>query len=301
MPIAAAHSVALVTTRAARTLDADLPLLAAALTERNVRPVVVDWDDAELDWSRFDLAVLRSTWDYSARWPEFLGWLERTATLTRLVNPPEAIRWSLDKHYLAALQRAGVPTAPTVFAEPNEEADQIVGTFLRKHGADELVVKPAIGSGARGAQRFARTAQAGLRRHVARMLAEGCSVLLQPYLERVDVHGETALIYINGHFSHAIGKGAVLPRGHAPMETLFAPEAITPRTARADELALGAQVLACLPFAMPLYARIDLLHDANAAPCVLELELAEPSLYLEYSPQAPARLADALAAVLVSQ
>ena len=298
MAIAAAHAVALVTTRAARTLDEDLPRLAAALSARNARPLVVDWDDAALDWARFDVAVLRSTWDYSARWPEFLGWLERTATLTRLVNPPEAIRWSLDKHYLAALQRAGVPTAPTVFAEPDEDAEQIVAMFLHRHAAEEFVVKPAIGSGARGAHRFARTAQAALSREVARMLAGGGSVLLQPYLERVDVHGETALIYINGEFSHAIGKGAVLQRGHAPMEALFAPEIIHPREARPDELALGAQVLSCLPFAMPLYARVDLLHDGNAAPCVLEVELAEPSLYLGYSPQAPARLANALLVLL---
>ncbi len=49
------------------------------------------------------------------------------------------------------------------------------------------------------------------------------------------------------------------------------------------------------PFDDLFYARIDLLHDEHGAPCVLELELAEPSLYLGYSPDAPARLAGAIA------
>jgi len=298
MPNAAARTVALVTTRAARAQDADLPPLAAALGERGARAEVVDWDDAQLDWSRFELAVLRSTWDYSARWSEFLGWLERVASATRLINTPDIVRWSLDKHYLASLQRCGVPTVPTRIVEPDEDAGRVVGEFLGRHLAEEVVIKPAIGSGARDARRLARTARAALCEQVARLQAAGRSALLQPYLERVDAQGESALIYIDGTYSHAVGKAAVLPRGHAPMAALFAPETIEARAARPDELALGAQVLASLPFATPVYARMDLLRDASGAPCVLELELAEPSLYLGYSPQAPARLADALIALL---
>ncbi len=83
---------------------------------------------------------------------------------------------------------------------------------------------------------------------MARLIAEGRSVMIQPYLERVDEQGETALVYINGEFSHAIGKGAVLSRGHAPTLALFAPEEIIARTAGPEELELGARVLGQLPF-----------------------------------------------------
>jgi glutathione synthase/RimK-type ligase-like ATP-grasp enzyme len=294
-PGAAFRSIALITAHAARAQDADLPLLQAALGARGLSAAVVDWDDAQVDWSRFALLVIRSTWDYSLRLVEFLNWLDRAALATRVFNPPAVIRWNLDKHYLSELQRADVPTVPTLYAEPGDEAGNVLDRFLHEHGAAELIIKPAVGSGARDAQRYPRAARAALRAHIARLLSERRSALLQPYLQRVDEQGEAALIYIGGAFSHAIVKAAVLSPGHAPIRGLFAPEQIAALTPNAEQLELGARVLAALPFDDLLYARIDLLHDEHGVPCVLELELAEPSLYLGYSPDAPARLAGAIA------
>jgi O-ureido-D-serine cyclo-ligase len=104
-------------------------------------------------------------------------------------------------------------------------------------------------------------------------------VLVQPYLDRVDEQGETALVYYNSEFSHAFRKGPLLRRGSGPSEALFAQEEIAARAPAADELALGARVLGVLPFGPLAYARIDLIRGKDGAPCVLELELAEPSMY----------------------
>jgi glutathione synthase/RimK-type ligase-like ATP-grasp enzyme len=287
--------IALISARAARVRDADLPLLEAALLALGLDVEIVDWDDAEIHWSRFELAMIRSTWDYSARLSEFLTWLDRAALATRILNSPDVIRWNLDKHYLGELQRAGVLTVPTAYAEPGDDASKVLDRFLQEHEAAELIIKPAVGSGARDAHRYPRAAVAEMRVHLSRLLAEKRSALLQPYLERVDEQGETALIYIDGEFTHAIGKTAVLARGHAPTRSLFAPEEIVARTPADDELELGAGVLRRLPFKNLLYARVDLLRDAHGAPCVLELELAEPSLYLGYSTNAAMRLARAVA------
>ena len=49
--------------------------------------------------------------------------------------------------------------------------------------------------------------------HLRDLLDARRSVLLQPYLPSVDRDGETALIFIDGRFSHAIRKGALLPPG----------------------------------------------------------------------------------------
>jgi hypothetical protein len=48
----------------------------------------------------------------------------------------------------------------------------------------------------------------------------------------------------------------------------------------------------------PLYARIDLVHDAGGRPVVLELELTEPSLFLPQAPEAATSLARAVEAEL---
>jgi glutathione synthase/RimK-type ligase-like ATP-grasp enzyme len=289
--------VALVSARAARHLDEDLPPLLAALGEAGVEATIADWDDDEVDWTTFQLALLRSTWDYTQRFAEFLAWADRTASRTTLLNPPAVIRWNTDKHYLRDLARAGVSTVPTRFVEPGESAAQALTGFLAEQEAAEWVVKPAVGAGSKDAARYTRGDDRAATDHIERLLQAGRSVLLQPYLGRVDRDGETALIYFDGRFSHAIRKGPMLRRGAGrtgdtgQTDGLFVEEHITARAPTAEELQLADRALASLPFATPLYARVDLIRSDGGAPCLLELELTEPSLFFAHAPGAAKRLA----------
>jgi len=294
----ACRPIALVSARAARALDEDLPPLLAACAARGLAAEVVDWDDAQADWSRYALALLRSTWDYTQRLSEFLAWLERAAAQTRLLNPPEVVRWNVDKHYLGDLAGRGLDVVPGAFVEPDESASAALAAFLAAHAERDLVVKPCIGAGSRDAQRHGREQRDAIVAHIDRLLAARRSVLLQPYLERVDEQGETALIYFDGRYSHAIRKAALLQRGSAATRALFAAERITPCTPAADERALAERILAALPFAMPLYARIDLIRDARGAPRLLELELTEPSLFFDHAPGSAGRYVAAVVARL---
>jgi O-ureido-D-serine cyclo-ligase len=288
--------IALVTAAAARNLDEDLAPLDTALRVAGIDSSIVEWDDARIDWSRFDLAVLRSTWDYSTRLAEFLAWIDRVSAATTLLNPRDVVRWNTDKHYLAHLFNAGVPTVPSTFVEPGEDAAAKLDAFLASIG-DEFVVKPSVGAGSRDAQRYARAERGAALAHANRLLDANRSVLLQPYLARVDAYGETALLFFDGRFSHAIRKGPLLRRGEGPTRALFAAEHITPREASADEIAVAERTLAAIPFAKPLlYARVDLIHDDAGAPCVLELELSEPSLFFAQAPGSVERFAQAIAA-----
>lgn len=281
--------VALVSARAARHLDEDMPPLLAAFAAAGVDAAVADWDDPEVDWAGFHLAILRSAWDYAERLAEFLHWADRTASLTTLVNPPPVIRWNTDKHYLRELAQAGVPVVPTEFVEPGGRAAQALQRILREDSV-EWVVKPAVGAGSRDAARYARGDEGTATGHIERLLAAGRSVLLQPYLDQIDRHGETALIYFGGRFSHAIRKGPLLHRGATPVTGLFKEEQITPRTPAVEELQVAQLALAALPFAATLYARVDLIRSQEGGPCVLELELTEPSLFLAHAPGAAGRL-----------
>lgn len=294
-------AVALVTARAARGLDEDMPPLTAALAAAGAQAQIADWDDPQVDWARFDLVVPRSAWDYAERLPEFLAWAERVDRLSILVNPLPVVRWNTDKHYLGELARAGAPVVPTWYVEPGEDAGRTLDELLGAEACRELVVKPAVGAGARDARRHPRAARGEILAHVAPLLAAGRSVMLQPYLESVDTCGESALMYIDGGFSHAIRKGALLPSGAPSTAGLFAPEEIVARTPRADELAAADRILAAAPFARLLYARVDLLRDATGAPRLLELELTEPSFFLAHAPGSAVRFAAALLASLVGR
>ena len=242
--------------------------------------------------------VPRSAWDYAERLPEFLAWAERVARLATLVNALPVVRWNTDKHYLGELARAGAPVVPTWYVEPGEDAGGALDELLAAEACRELVVKPAVGAGARDARRHARAARGEILAHLAPLLAARRSVMLQPYLESVDTSGETALMYLDGRFSHAIRKGALLPSGAPSTSGLFAPEDIVSRTPRADELAAADRILAAAPFARLPYARVDLLRDATGAPRLLELELTEPSLFLAHAPGSAGRFAAALLACL---
>jgi len=286
-------AVALVSARAARGLDGDMPPLITAFAAAGARAEITDWDDPGVDWARFDLALLRSAWDYAERLPEFLAWVEQTAARTQLLNPPPVVRWSADKHYLLELARARLPVVPTRFVEPGAPAQQVLEEFLERHDCAELVVKPAVGAGSRDARRHPRGARDEILAHLQPLLAAQRAVMLQPYLEGVDHHGETALVFLEGRFSHAVRKGALLPAGAPATAGLFAPEEIHARVPDADELAVASRGIGQLPFGTLLYARVDLVRDPAGTPCVLELELAEPSLYFAYAPGAAERFAAA--------
>lgn len=287
-------SVALVTCNMAASLDEDMPTLVAAFESLGVHVATPAWDDPAIDWSAFDAALLRSTWDYMDRLPAFLAWVDQCATRTRLFNPPALVRRNVDKHYLQGLEADGVPIVPTRFAEPGDEPAASLDPFIAGLGGTEFVVKPAVGAGSRDAARFHVEDRVAALKHLACLLQAGRSALLQPYLTRVDVAGETAMVHIDGVFSHAIRKGPLLQRGAPGVPGLFAPETISVRQPDADELAVAAAACRQLARLAPLYLRIDLVRGEDGAPVVLELEMTEPSLFFSYGPGSADRLASAL-------
>lgn len=290
--------LALVSANGAREMDEDLPPLRRALQDAGAQTSVVSWDDPQVNWAVFDLALLRSTWDYATRLPQFLAWIQFAAERTRVLNPPDVVRWNTDKHYLTELARAGVAVIPGAFFEPGADARGMLDAVLDAHrDAADFVVKPCVGAGSKDAQRHVRDSRDNMLAHLVRLLDAGRGVLMQPYLPSVDTHGETALLFFEGSYSHAIRKGPLLQRGAHPASGLFAAEQITPREPTAGELDVAQRAISAIPFVQPLlYARVDIVLDEIGAPRLLELELTEPSVFLDHAAGAAARFAAAILA-----
>lgn len=288
-------TVALVTARGVE--DPDLDVLAAALGERGVGTSLPVWDDPSVDWSAFDLVVVRATWDYVGRRAEWLAWAQRVATLTRIENPPEVLRWSTDKRYLRDLVDAGLPVVPTHFVQVGAPARARADAIADVGSSEEVVVKPVDGAGSRGVLRAARDDPA-LVGHLDALLGEGRDALVQPYLPAVDTRGERAVVYIEGQLSHALTKGPLLPRGAFAVEgdALFAEEEMHPAKLRAAELDVADAAMTWITQRLGrlLYARVDLLDDEAGHPLVLEVELAEPSLFHVQVPESAVTFADAI-------
>lgn len=281
--------LALVTAIAVTGADEDMQPLLKACVRAGIDARVLAWDDATVSWGRFDAALLRSPWDYTERLPDFMAWCARVDRVTRLLNPLAVLRWNVDKHYLADLAALGVPVVPTAFLEPDVEPLPALEAFLADHGdAPEYVVKPTVSAGSRDTQRYTHSQGFAAANHIARLLDQGRSVMLQPYLASVDEIGETALIFLGGEFSHAIRKGPLLPPDSGTPDASIAAESITPRTVGDDErvvaeaalLAMTQQLQLTTPLA---YARVDLIRDVDGGPRLLELELTEPSLFFSHA------------------
>jgi O-ureido-D-serine cyclo-ligase len=126
-------------------------------------------------------------------------------------------------------------------------------------------------------------------------------VLVQPYLDAVDGdEGEIALVFIDGELSHAMHKGSLLALDVPAVEAGFRQEqmSLVPAPA-ADIVAFGRRALEFVHarFGGPLlYARVDVLRDGAGDPAVLELELIEPSLFLDFAPGSAHALARAIVA-----
>ena len=250
--------------------DGDDAGLVRALRGRGLHARWMSWDDPAA--LKADLVILRATWDYIDRLDEFLAWTRR---VPRLLNPPQAVAWNIDKRYLRDLATAGVPTVPSAFFGPGERVVVPVG---------EVVVKPAVGAGSVGALRFSDAREAVA--HAGTLQARGQTVLVQPYDARVG-DGETALVFLRGEQSHAFTKGPMLPPpGRAPVfdeSGTYAEEMLEPAEPDFELWDLGHAALSAAAAHLDvrttdlLYARVDVLGGADS-PCLLELELVEPSL-----------------------
>jgi glutathione synthase/RimK-type ligase-like ATP-grasp enzyme len=282
--------------------DIDRPALVEAFSGR-AEAEFVHWDDETVDWSGYELVVLRSTWDYPSRPAEFDRWLGRVAAETRLLNPRPTVTWNLNKTYLAALQAGGVPVVRTGYVDDLAGFDRELDAI----GARQIVVKPTVSAGSDHTGRFDR--YDGSARDLAeRILAQGKRVMLQPYYESVTRQGEIAVVHFDGAFSHAFRKGPILDVGGGFLgggyaEVVEAVEATATVLTAAEQALDRYQELVGLDPALAgaeplLYSRVDLIDDDEGRARCLELELIEPSFFFSTSEKAAGRFVDAVLARL---
>ncbi|WP_166388923.1 ATP-grasp domain-containing protein [Catellatospora methionotrophica] len=282
--------VAIVTCAEIPLLEEDDRLVLPALAALGVDASPAVWDDPAVDWTSYDLVVLRSPWDYAQRHDAFLAW---AATVPRLVNPAATVAWNTDKRYLAELAAAGLPVTPTTFLAPGDP-------WTAPTTPGEYVIKPAVSAGSRDTGRYGPADAEQALAHVRRLQAAGRITMVQPYLPAVDSYGETALLFFadpdTGRlaYSHAIRKGPMLTGPDEGVETLYKPEEITPRSPTSAERAVGEAVVATLSDGL-VYARVDLIPDERGNPLLVELELTEPSVFMLHDEGAATRLAAAIA------
>jgi len=247
-------------------------LEAASLAGAGAIVEPVAWTEAN-DLERFDLVLPLVAWGYHldyGRWLDFLSRAE--AERLPLINPPALLRWNSDKAYLADLGDQGVPTVPTMAVEAASDAD--LDEARREFMSDWLVIKPPVSASAFGVHRL------GPDDDLPRE-SRNRPMIIQPLIEEIGRTGEFSLMLFGGEYSHSVVK---LPRAgdfrvqpHHGGETR--PCAVPPD----GSVELAKAALGLAP-EQSTYARVDIVPDDEGTLRIMELELIEPALFLDHSP-----------------
>ncbi len=262
-------------------VDRDSPLVVEELRTLGVDAVLASWDDEDVDWESYDLVVIRSTWGYANVRDQFLDWARARP---RLVNPYDVIEYCTDKHYLGDFSNQGLPVIATTYCEVGDAPEFPGGDF---------VVKPTVGAGSIDAMRFAPSEIDLAHQHVARLHAAGRCALVQPYVHSIDESGERALIFIDGEFSHAMTKRAMLNTAPHHRDGDFRNRQMSRAQGEPDAVTVAHEFLRGR-LAGLTYGRVDLVITPDGWQ-LMELELVEPALYLSFDEGATTRLARAIA------
>lgn len=249
------------------------------------------WDSG-FDPSGFDAFMIGTVWDYPPKLAAFLETIDRLDAVAPVCNPPEVVRWNIEKRYLKDLAEAGAPSIATIWAD-RADAASILPAFDALE-ADRLVVKPLVGGGA--------WRQAVVDRGQALPPAEDLppgACLIQPFLPSVPEEGEYSFLFFGGRFSHALQK---LPKaGDYRVQSIFGAREVVhqPRPCELDQcldvLEAAARITGVRDL---LYARVDMVRGLDGDLAVMELEVIEPYLYPEQGPDMGAVFVEALKATL---
>jgi hypothetical protein len=247
---------------------------------------LVSWRKNGVDWTQYEIVIIRSTWDYQNDAKAFLQRLnEIVAAGCRLENSLKLVRWNISKDYLKDMAEQGINIVPTMWFDSFDLAEVQQGYW--QFDSQQIVLKPLVSANADHTYRLT-PAQLVADQSVLAEVFKQRPFMLQPFLPSIVEEGEYSLFYFAGHYSHCILKRPKLgdfrvQEEHGGQLRLVEPE---------DEILTCARhAMASLPDEA-LYARVDLVRHQDQF-ALMEIELIEPSLYFNMDTQSVQRFVDA--------
>jgi hypothetical protein len=284
--------VALVTCSEWPKLNHSDNFLLRALVARDIDACPCAWNDPTVDWSRPLVSVIRSPWDYYRQPTDFLEWAQHVSQFHTLWNPAPLLQWSTHKRYLRSLEERGIPIIPTLWCAQGSSVNLV--QVMRERGWPEVVLKPAVSGNGYGTISIKEeTAPTEGQLYLDHMLSLQ-DMLIQPFFSSVLSRGERSIIVIDGRVTHAVLRAPIRGVAHSSgCDAAELPEnsLITPLK---EEVQLARKIVDLLP-TPTLFARIDLVNNEEGRLHLMEVELVDPRLWLEWVPEAVERFADAIA------
>ncbi len=248
----------------------------------------ISWKNKNVIWSNYDAVIVRSTWDYQHSSEEFISVLEKINKSTHLENNFDLMKWNMNKRYLFDLEQNGVKIVDTIWEKSFDPKTAI--EYFKRFNTDEIIIKPNISANADNTFRLTRERLVSNLSKLEQVFANR-EFMVQPFLKSIIEEGEYSLFFFDGKISHAVLK--------KPKENDFRVQEehggdIQPINAPQNIISVAESIIRKLSIT-PLYGRVDLVRTLQDNFALMELELIEPSLYLNKDNQAPQRFARAFA------
>lgn len=260
------------------TVESEDDKLLNFLKNKGLHIEKVIWDDPDVNWEHFQLAVLKSPWDYFDRINEFHKWLDHLETKeVKLLNPIDVVRWNTNKHYLKEIEATGLAVTPSVFISKNDQF--LLNDFFEQFNSKKLIVKPCVSGGAKNTFKVTDENVEEINNQLQVLVKEE-DFIVQPFLSEIIENGEWSFIFFNGTYSHSLVKKA------KPGDFRVQPAhggSVHPQKPLQEVIDIASQYVDLFAKSC-LYARVDGTF-VNGKFLLMELELIEPFLFLNTDPE----------------
>ncbi|TCC86917.1 hypothetical protein EZ428_22185 [Pedobacter frigiditerrae] len=249
------------------------------------------WNDEQVNWESYDLAIIKSPWDYFNLIEDFYTWLAKIdRKKVKLLNPIDIVKWNADKHYLHDIEKAGLKVTPSIFLTIGDDVK--LQDYFTQLKTEKFIVKPAVSGGSKNTFKVT-AANVDEINEKLNSLIEIEDFIVQPFLTEIEENGEWSFIFFGGKFSHALIKKA--KAGDFRVQATFG-GSVHPQ--QPDQTLLNTAQEYVNQFAKDcLYARVD-GAIVNSEFILMELELIEPFLFLDTEEKALENYHEALLTLL---
>ena len=272
--------------------DVDDRILKKYLENENVDVEIVSWDDKSYDYTKRDLIIIRSTWDYHERLEEYIAWLNHLKKLKgHVLNDVDIVLDNIHKDkQIKWLKDNNIDILPTeIFSlydssmlKPEDTLVKTIKKYFPSYfGKSLFVLKPTVS--ARSNNTFLIDPfhiNDDERAHISENFEEVFNGLLNKFNDRGIIlqvyaagakNGEYGLVFLDGKLVESIRKKPGILHGVKEKEaTNEIPESL---------IEYAKNIVSKLPQDKVLIARVDAIMEGDR-PVLMELELAEPNIYI---------------------
>jgi len=246
----------------------------------------ISWRDKTVNWRNYYAVIVRSTWDYQHDFENFIKVLHKINSSTHLENNLDLMKWNMNKKYLYDLQNKGVHIVETLWKNKFDRSEAV--NYFEQLDAEEIIIKPNISASADNTYRLNKDTLITSLDILENTFSKR-EFMIQPFIKNIIEEGEYSLFFFNDRYSHSVLK---IPKDNDFRVQEEHGGNIQPVTASELIVNSAQNIINKLP-TIPLYARVDLVRVNNNQFALMELELIEPSLYLNKDSEAPVKFVKA--------